>query len=125
MRAYTHFQSTHAIVAHIALVESHAVGAPAVQRIDDGRAAFTMFFQEGNQHASRPGSPRHDGSMHGAIFELFYHQARQGRSDQLSRLNCNGAYLMLAPFLGPTAANEFIDAKLREAALEMKRSPAA
>jgi AcrR family transcriptional regulator len=118
MRAYTQFQSTHAIVAHIALVESHAVGAPAVQRIDDGRAAFMMFFQEGNQHASKPGSRGTTEACIGAIFELFYHQARQGRSDQLSRLNCNGAYLMLAPFLGPTAANEFIDGKLREAALE-------
>lgn len=119
MRAYTQFQSTHSIVAHIALVESHAVGAPAVQRIDDGRAAFMMFFQEGNQYTSRPASSTTMEASLGAIFELFYHQAREGRSDQMSRLNCNGAYMMLAPFLGPAAANEFIDQKLRDAAAEM------
>jgi AcrR family transcriptional regulator len=116
MRAYTQFQSTHSIVAHTALVESHAVGPPAVQRIDDGRAAFMIFFQEGNQYASQPPSRTTMEASLGAIFELFYHQARQGLSDQLSRLNCNGAYLMLAPFLGPAGANEFIDQKLREAA---------
>ena len=123
MRAFTHFQSTHSILAHIALVESHAVGAPAVQRIDDGRAAFIMFFQEGNQHTSKPGSQSTMEASIGAIFELFYDQARQGRSDRLSRLNCNGAYLMLAPFLGPVAANEFIDGKLREAALDIDQRP--
>jgi AcrR family transcriptional regulator len=116
MRAYTQFQSTHSIVAHTALVESHAVGAPAVQRIDDGRAAFMIFFQEGSQFSSQPSSRTTMEASLGAIFELFYHQARQGRSDQLSRLNCNGAYMMLAPFLGPHAANEFIERKLREAA---------
>ncbi len=116
MRAYTQFQSTHSIVAHTALVESHAVGPPAVQRIDDGRAAFAIFFQEGNQFASQPPSRTTMEASLGAIFELFYHQARQGRSDQMSRLNCNGAYIMLAPFLGPAGANEFIDRKLREVA---------
>lgn len=124
MRAYTHFQSTHSIVAHIALVESHAVGAPAVQRIDDGRAAFLMFFQEGNQYASREASRSTMEASIGAIFELFYFQAREGRSDQLSRLNCNGAYLMLAPFLGPAAANEFIDEQLRKTTEQAQRSPA-
>jgi AcrR family transcriptional regulator len=116
MRAYTQFQSTHSIVAHTALVESHAVGPAAVQRIDDGRAAFTIFFQEGNQFAPQPSSRTAMEASLGAIFELFYHQARQGRSDRLSRLNCNGAYMMLAPFLGPDAADEFIDRKLGEAA---------
>jgi AcrR family transcriptional regulator len=114
MRACTQFQASHSIVTHIALVESYAVGASAVQRVDDSRTAFTIFFQEGNQYTSHPLPRTTMEASLGAIFEIFYHQARQGRSDQMSRLTCNGAYIMLAPFIGPAAANEFIDKKLRE-----------
>jgi AcrR family transcriptional regulator len=113
MHACTQFQATHSIVTHVALVESHAVGASAIQRIDDSRTAFTLFFQEGNQHASRPMSRAAMEAILAAIFEVFYRRARLGQGEQMSRLTCNGAYLMLAPFLGPVAANEFIDGKLR------------
>ncbi len=115
MHACTQFQATHSIVTHIALIESHAVGAPAVQRIDDSRAAFTIFFQEGNQYRDAPASRTVMEATLGAIFEIFYRQARRGRSEQMSRLTPNGAYIMLAPFLGSAAANEFLDEKLHEA----------
>jgi AcrR family transcriptional regulator len=116
MRAATQFQATHPIVAHVALVESHAVGDSAIQRIDDSRAAFTIFFQEGNQHASEPCSQMAMEAIVSAVFEICYRRAREGQSDQISRMACNGAYIMMAPFLGPAAANEFIDEKLRVAA---------
>jgi TetR/AcrR family transcriptional regulator len=116
MRACTQFQADHSIVTHIALIESHAVGASAIQRIDDSRTAFTIFFQEGNQYTDRPASRTAMEATLGAIFEIFYCQARRGRSEQMSRFTSNGAYIMLAPFLGPAAANEFIDRQLREAA---------
>jgi AcrR family transcriptional regulator len=116
MHACTQFQATHSIVTHIALIESHAVGAPAVQRVDDSRTAFTIFFQEGNQYLDAPASRAMMEATLGAIFELFYRQARRGESELMSRLTPNGTYLMLAPFLGPAAANEFIEEKLREVA---------
>ncbi len=125
MRASAQFQTTHPIVTHIALVESHAVGASAIQRIDDSRAAFTLFLQEGNQHTSHPVSRTAMEAIAGAIFEICYRQARQGQSDQMSRLTRNGAFIILAPFIGPAAANEFIDAKQRETVAEAaQRSPA-
>jgi AcrR family transcriptional regulator len=114
MWASAQFQATQPIVTHIALVESHAVGAPAIQRIDDSRAAFTLFLQEGNQHTSDPVSRTAMEAIAGTIFEICYIQARRGQSDQMSRLTCNGAFIILAPFIGPVAANEFIDEKLRE-----------
>jgi AcrR family transcriptional regulator len=115
MRAATQFQATHPIVAHIALVESHAVGIPAIQRIDDSRAAFTIFLQEGNQHTSKPVSQTIMEAIGGAVFEICYYQARSGQSDQMSRLTCNVAYIVLAPFIGPAAANAFIDERMQEA----------
>lgn len=115
MHAAGQFQGTHPIVSHIALVESHAVGASAIQRIDDSRAAFTLFLQEGNQYRDHPVSRTAMEAIAGAIFEICYRQARQGTSDLMSRLTGNGAFIVLAPFIGPSAANRFIDEKLHEA----------
>jgi AcrR family transcriptional regulator len=125
MRACTQFQATHPVVAHIALVESHAVGASAIQRVEDSRAAFTIFFQEGNQYTSDPVSQTVMEAILGAVFEICYHQARRGQSDQMSRLTCNGVYIMLAPFLGPAAANAYIDEKLRGAGAALEGNHAA
>ncbi|HEY5193279.1 MAG TPA: TetR/AcrR family transcriptional regulator [Solirubrobacteraceae bacterium] len=123
MRAGTQFQETHPIVTHIALVESHAVGAPAIQRIDDSRAAFTIFLQEGNLRADQTASRRVTEAIGGSAFEICYRVARRGGSDQMSRFTCNGVYIVLAPFIGRVAANEFIDQKLREAAAHTARCP--
>jgi AcrR family transcriptional regulator len=115
MHACTEFQAHHSLVTHIALIESHAVGASAIQRIDDSRTAFTIFFQEGNHYRDRPASRTEMEATLGAIFEIFYRQARHGASKQMARFTSHGVYLMLAPFLGPAAANKFIDAKPRVA----------
>ncbi len=118
MHACAQFQATHSLVTHIALIESHAVGAPAVQRVDDSRTVFTIFFQEGNQYLSAPAPNTTMEATLGAIFEIFYRQARRGESETMTRLTPTGAYLMLAPFLGPEPASEFIDGKLRQAAAQ-------
>ncbi len=114
MRAATQFQATHPIVAHISLVESHAVGASAIQRIDDHRAAFTIFLQEGNLQAGQPASSTIMEAIAGSVFEICYRVARRGESAQMSCLTHSGAFIVLAPFMGPAAANAFIDQKLRE-----------
>jgi AcrR family transcriptional regulator len=114
IRATTHFNATYPIFVHIGFAESHAVGSSAVQRIDDSRTAFTLFLQEGYGHAAEP--PPHAAleAIAAAIFEIGYHQARLRRGQEMPRLACHAIYLTLAPFLGPQAANEFIDGKLRE-----------
>ncbi len=119
MRATTQFEAAHPIVTHIGHVESHAVGGLAIQRIDDSRAAFTIFLQEGSQLTNRPPSRIAMEAIAGAIFEIGYHQVRHGHNNQLSRLAPLAAYLVLAPFMGPAVANEFIDEKLDEAAAEL------
>jgi AcrR family transcriptional regulator len=114
MQAAAQFQATHPIVAHIALVESHAVGASAIQRIDDHRAAFTIFLQEGNLQAGQPASRAIMEAIGGSVFEICYRVARRGESEQVSRLTRNCAFIVLAPFMGPAAADTFIDEKQRE-----------
>lgn len=110
--AGTQFQATHPAITHILYVQSYAIGAPAIQRIDDTHAAFTIFLQEGNQHACKPQSQTAMEAIVAAGFEIAYHLSRRSRGEEMPRLARHTAYLCLAPFLGPDAANEFIDEKM-------------
>ena len=114
LRAAGQFQADHPIFAHMGLVESHTVGSTAVQRIDDSRAAFTIFLQEGNQHTGQPPSRVAQEAIAAAIFKLGYYHARNGQSYLAPRFVCHPIYVCLAPFLGSRATNEFIDGKLGE-----------
>lgn len=115
LHAGTHFNATHPVVAHIGYVEAHAVGSPAIQRVDDSRAAFNIFSQEGFRHSPIPPPPATLDALSATIFEIGYLHARKRQIELLPRLTGHAAYLVLAPFLGPERANEFIDTKLAEA----------
>lgn len=106
------FAATHPSIARIGYVESHAIGASAIQRSKDSSAAFTIFLQEGNQQTRKPQPPLAMDAIAAAVSEVGYQQCRNGHADQLPRLAYHAAYLALAPFLGPGAASEFIDGKL-------------
>jgi AcrR family transcriptional regulator len=112
--ATTQFHASLPSIAHVGYVEAHALGAAAIQRIDDSQQAFTIFLQEGNQYTNLPQSRTAMESIVAAIFEIGYRQCRDGRARQLPRLAYHAAYLALAPFLGVDGANEFLDAKLLE-----------
>jgi hypothetical protein len=102
------------VVAHIGYIEAHAVGSPAIQRVDDSRAAFKIFVQEGYRHAAKPPPPITPDALSAIIFEIGYHYARKRQLELLPRLTSRAVYLILAPFLSPEWANEFVDAKLNE-----------
>lgn len=114
LRAGTHFDATYPVFAHIGYVESHAVGPPAIQRVEDSHAAFTIFMQEGYLHTSAPPPRSALEAIAATIFEVGYHHARQRQIEQLPGLTAHAAHLVLTPFIGRGAANEFIDAKLGE-----------
>jgi AcrR family transcriptional regulator len=115
IHAASQFTATHHTIARLGYVESHAVGAPAIQRVQDTHAAFTIFLQEGNQHTTKPLTHTSMEAIVAAIFEISYHQFRHGQPKQLPQLAYHATYLALAPFLGPEATNAFIDAKLQRA----------
>lgn len=80
-------RSTSATVAPtsgIGLIESYALGPAAIQRVDQNRAAFTIFLHEGNQIASKPVSQTAMDAIAGTIIEIGYRHAR--RNDPLGRL---------------------------------------
>ncbi len=118
MHAASQFIATHPM-AYVVYVESHAVGAPALQRVEDSNAAFTIFLQEGNQHSVKaPGRTAMEAIV-AAVFEVgsyhFRHQAVDCPADQLTRYAYHCTYLAIAPFLGPDVANDFVDRKLQSA----------
>lgn len=126
LRAGTHFNASYPVLAHIGYVEAQAVGSPAIQRVDDSRAAFNIFVQEGNRHTSKSPSPAAFDAISATIFEIGYHQVRRRQVEMLPRLTPHATYLVLAPFLGPQQANDFIDAKISEEQLSQEQSsPAA
>lgn len=113
IRAATQFIASNPI-AYLVHVESHAVGAPAIQRVDDSHVAFTIFLQDGNQHAEHPRRRTIMEAIIAAVFEIGYQQFRHREGAQrLPRFAYHSTYICLAPFLGPRAANEFIDGKLQ------------
>jgi AcrR family transcriptional regulator len=114
--ASTQFEAAHPVVTKFGHIHSHAVGAAAIQRIDDAREAFTLFLQEGNRYTTKAPSRRAMEAIGGAVFEIAYRQARLDRCDLIARLAGHATYLVLAPFLGPAQASEFVEEKLREAA---------
>jgi len=113
IRASCQFGAGYPVATHIAFVESHAVGAPAVRRIEDSHAAFTIFLHEGFQHTTKPPPQIALQAIVATIFEIGYRQALDHNSEMMPRLAGHATYLALTPFLGPQAANEFIDGKLQ------------
>jgi AcrR family transcriptional regulator len=113
IRAGTYFDATHPVLAHLGYVESHAVGSPAIQRVEDSHAAFKIFLQEGYLHTTTPPPRLVLDAIAATIFAVGYNHARKCQIEQLPRLTPQAAYLVLTPFLGRAGANEFIDEKLR------------
>ncbi len=111
-RAFTQFLEVNPTIANVGFVEAYAVGSAAAQRVEDSHVAFTIFLQEGLQHATEPPSRVALDAIVNSIFEMVYRQVRSTRPLQISGLLPNIAQLWLTPFLGPTEANRFIDLKL-------------
>jgi AcrR family transcriptional regulator len=114
--AASQFQALHPTICHVGYVESHAVGPSAIQRIEDSHQAFKIFLREGGQQATHSPGETATEAIIASIFEIGYQQTRHGDATELPRLAYLATYMTLAPYLGPQAANEFIDAKLRESA---------
>ncbi len=114
--ASTQFTATYPNISHMGYVEAHAVGAPAIQHIEDSHRAFSLFLQEGNRYAQAPVSDIATQAITATVFEIGYRQTRDGRAEEVPRQAHLATYLALAPYLGPRAANEFVDEKLREGA---------
>jgi AcrR family transcriptional regulator len=116
-RALTQLLEREPLITHVGFVEAPAVGPGAAQRVQDSHAAFAIFLQEGYLHVGAGPAPSEAAvaAIITTIFELIYHQARSGAKPKIAGLIGHVVFLCLAPFLGASAADEFIQQKLSEA----------
>ena len=102
--------------AHFAFVDSYALGGTVTSRTDDAVLAFTRLLAGGaHQRPEASELPRSvPDAIVGAIMETVAHYVRNDRSEELADLLPLLTYLILAPFMGSSAAGEFADEKARE-----------
>ena len=112
-RAFSGFLAAAPTLAHFAFVGSTALQRPGAPRIDDYALGFTVFLEDGYRQSSQAANvPRLvSQAIAGTVLETSAQYVREERTAELSALAPLSAFLILAPFLGTQAAQEFIDQK--------------
>jgi AcrR family transcriptional regulator len=114
-RGFTQYFQGNLTIAHIGFVESTAVGPDAIKRLEDSVNAFTIFFQDGKEYLPA-GSPAPEPlaleAIATAVMEMGYRECRREDEHQMENLLPHVSFLCLAPFMGASAANRFIDERL-------------
>ena len=114
MRAATQTMQRDPAIANLGFIAAYAVGPWEIQRVEDSRAAFAIFLQEGSRHSPKR-DPQPRLALEGilaSVFELIYRAARESSEPQIGGLLGQIMHLCLTPFMGPGDANRFIDRKL-------------
>jgi AcrR family transcriptional regulator len=114
-RAFTQSLAQNPDLAHVSFVEYYAGGSAGVQRNSELVLAFTVFLQEGYQYrpSSSPPSRVALAAIAATNFETVYQRVRAHTESGLPGLLPHAMFLELAPFLGATDANRFIDEHLQ------------
>jgi AcrR family transcriptional regulator len=115
-RALTQLLAENPLVASVGFVEAHAVGASAVQRIEDSHTTFVFFLQEGLLQQPEDSVPPSRVAMEAiiaAVFETIYLRVRAGAQSRLPAMLGHIEHLWLTPFLGAQEADAFIDRQQR------------
>ncbi len=117
-RAFTLFFLSVPDLAYLGFVESYALGPEEAPRADDTLLGFTVFLEDGYRYRPEAADlPRvASEAIAGAVVETAVAYVRHDRVAELPGLLPVISYLVLAPFTGTAAANEFIERKLDEAA---------
>jgi AcrR family transcriptional regulator len=113
-RALTQLLDANPSVAHLGLVEAYAIGARAVQRVEDSYTAFMFFLQEGLMADPAEQLPSREAmeAIVATVFEVLYLQLR-ARSPRSAAMLPYISHVWLTPFVGVKESDRFIDAQLR------------
>lgn len=108
------FVSMQPDLVYLDVIESYAVGPAAMRRSFDNLMAYTLFLEDGYRQG--PGAerlPRLCSEAIGhAILGLMRWQVLEGQTEEMLELLPQAAYLAMAPFIGPPAALEQVEAKV-------------
>jgi AcrR family transcriptional regulator len=115
-RTLTRFVADRPDNSYLSFVESHAIGEPVIQQTYDRLTAFTLFMEEGYHYRAQAEElPRICSEAVAAlIFEITYREMREHHS--VAALAADPSplvYLILAPFMGPTEAAQFVEQQRR------------
>lgn len=113
-RAFIAFVVDNPLIAYVAFVESNAVGPQAVGRVEQILAAFTIFLHEGYEWVPPRTTPPSAVVLEAIVttaFEALYRECHRDQTSRLPRLLAHLVFIALAPFLGATGANRFIDSR--------------
>jgi AcrR family transcriptional regulator len=118
-RAFVPAIEQNSTLAHLTVVQFHAAGPAAVERHNEFLQAFTVFLEEGYEQVASGSLPPRIAleAIAQTNFETLYTHLRSSDGPGLSSVMARATFLDMAPFLGPTAANRFIDRKLGEQGL--------
>jgi AcrR family transcriptional regulator len=100
-------------VVYLDVIESYAAGSASLRRSFDNRTAYSLFFEDGyRQRPEAEQLPRLCSEAIGsAIVGLMRWHVGEGRTEQMLEMIPETAYVAMAPFIGPTAAREWVEAK--------------
>jgi AcrR family transcriptional regulator len=120
------YVGAHPDLAHLGTVELYAVGEAAVRRTEDSRMAYGLFLEQGYaDHGFEQGDRELcTEAISGAVFALIRRQVIDGRATEVLSVLPQAAYLILAPFLGPKGAMDFVVARALTARSAPRRAPA-
>ena len=111
---FASFFAKHPMLAKFVFVDSLTSGTvKAKHQLYGYLEAFAVFLEpSGDAVPARPTSHTSAQLIANAIFELNYEYVRAGRSRQLTSLLPFATYLILAPSIGTSEADQFIEQKL-------------
>lgn len=113
LEALLTFTATEPDLIYLDVIESPAVGAAALRRSFDNLMAYTLFIEDGyrqrrrGEHLPRLCSEAIAASVLGMMRRTVYEE----RTERMPEILPQAAYVVLAPFIGPAAAMDFVEAK--------------
>jgi AcrR family transcriptional regulator len=111
------FLAAHPEDAYLAFVESTSVGRPTTKVVYERLVAFTLFLEDGfKMRPEAEALPKATSeALAATMFEWAFQELHEHRNaDRLLETLPQFVYMVLAPFLGPEAAGEFIEQKMAE-----------
>jgi len=99
-------------ISYLRLIECYAAGPVAIRRAEEITRSFTIFLEEGYGCGPRAAQlPRlASEAITGALFEVIQRHVAKNDYAGLSSRQPQLTYIVIAPFLGPQAAVEIIEA---------------
>jgi AcrR family transcriptional regulator len=112
-------------LAHLGIAEQYAVGEPAVRRAEDSRLAYGLFLERGYIEFPHTAGIRDicTEAIASAVFALIRRQVLRGRTAEMLAVLPQAAHVILAPFIGPGPAMEFVAAKAQAARPAPRTAP--